>query len=705
MISSRVNGSKWQVLDGVWVLMGCPGGYSLTDAQQCQLCPAMFYCTGDRLPSTPCSSGQFALPGASSQSECFSSVFVIVEINVPIKRPDFLFSSDRTSQQFQNSLAHATNRSASFVTLDIIQAGDDPRTTTVTSRVAFVNAKLAAAVVGRLDPSTLNAAFAAQGLGAPTLQSIKITACVSGYELSPAQTCSPCPSNFFCQGGTLGRQPCPSGTFSIPGANSTELCIPAVIMVSVTLPTWENNFTTETRARFQKALALTAGVSEERVAVVSALSQARRAGDGRMLVESEIAAGSLASAEYISGRLDAASLNTNLMLYNLSRSTSMSVKLLAVSSQAPGRLGTDLIFGLVGGGIAVALALTCAGYFFSTYFKQHRIQRAFRAAVKHAHKMRDASIDHLPPDDKQGIKTGSLSLRRLYTAKSVLGSGSCSCVVRAVKKKDSEQVVAIKIIVPEKGSLTDAEKQRLRSEREVLQLVTTRKCRYTVHAEDIEGQWSAPPQRTDVGWFLMECLEGETLKLLIAAAAGNQRGGEQSGPVLSEVAGTGFDGSVCIAAARDVLAALKVLHSEGWVHCDVNPANIMIIRCPGMDTVQFKLIDFSSALRAPETSGDACAATGAPAYLPPEMLTRPCRVTAAVDIWSIAVTMFELLTTRLPFHADKDSHEAWASAITGRMEDSAPDVCGCLPEPQRQSIDSNLAKVISKALEKHGLKR
>jgi hypothetical protein len=675
-----VIGSTWKTLNGIWILTGCPSGYYLHFSQQCQLCPALFYCTEGSLPSTPCASGQFSLPGATSNADCFAAVFIVVKINLPVSRPDF---SDQTSQHFQEALARAAYSSSSYVTLDIIQAGDDPSTTTVTSRVAFLNAKMAAVAVGGLDSSSLNAAFVIQELSAPTLLSVRVTECVPGYKLSTAGTCTLCPSSFFCLGGSTDSLPCPSGSFSYPGGNSSLSCIPVVfVIVSATLPIPLVNFTVDVQSRFRNALALTAQVSKDRVVVNKVSRQDRRVADSQVLVDAQIAADNPSSAQTISQTIGESSLNTNLLLQNLPKSSAVTVTLSVASAQAPAGASVGLIGSSVACAVVFVLVCSLAGFYLGKQIRVRNVRKSFLSAVNAAKAGDKASIQHLPPDDELSHKLGSLSLREEYTAESVLGTGSCSCVVKATKKSTG-QSLAIKVIVPRDGEFDRTEMLQLQREGALLQLVTRRKCKYTVHAADS----SKLPDRVDVCWFFMEPLDGMALNILLRAPEASL-----------------FVGEVCIQAARDVLAALKVLHSEEWVHGDVSPGNV--IRCATLQQNSFlyKLIDFGSAVPRGEGS-EGFVAQGSLAYRAPEMFPRPCKASFAADTWSLGVAMFELLTGRLPFRANDDSDEAWFTAVARSMEDRAPDVRSCLSEAQRETFDFNLAKVIAKALEKEEMKR
>ena len=685
-----VNGSTFQISDGVWTLTGCPSGFYL-NAQQCQRCPALFYCTGGGLPATPCASGQYALPGAGSKEACFAAVFVVVAINVQIPRPIFsevqLQFQVSAEERFKRSLARAANLSSDYVSLDIIQEGNDPGTTTVTSRVATRDAQAAAVVFEALDSNHLSAEFTSEGLFSLTLISLQVTACVPGYELSSAQTCQLCSSNYFCPGGPSGRQACLAGSFSPPGANSSSGCVPVVfVVISVNLPILPSNFTADIQAKFRAALALTAQVPLQRVVVTSV---SRRGAASQLVVNSEVAADDAASAEAVRGRVDLTQLNANLMQQGLPKSASVLVTVADTGSQsaASGAVSLPAVLGGSIGGFLFLSACSVAGYLLFRSLRRRQARTAFLKAVRGAEAGKAASDTYFPPIDENSAKRGhaSFNLRDQYQALTVLGKGSRGCVVKARKKTShavvpaQDKLVAIKIIVPKRDKFDAGERRQLEREAQVLNLVASRSCRSAVHAAEAADL----PRRDDACWFIMEALDGETVaaELLPRGAA----------------AASAVGVSACIQAARDVLAALKVLHSEGFVHCDVAPANIVHLAKREGDGFEYKLIDFGKAHRVHEMLGDDIG--GAPAYRAPELFSA-CRVGCEADLWSLGATMFELVSGRPPFAA-----EGRAAAIQAGIDDRAPDVVDCLADGQRQAIDEaqgdqGLGRVIAKALER-----
>jgi serine/threonine-protein kinase len=108
----------------------------------------------------------------------------------------------------------------------------------------------------------------------------------------------------------------------------------------------------------------------------------------------------------------------------------------------------------------------------------------------------------------------------------------------------------------------------------------------------------------------------------------------------------GADRSLDIAA--QMLAGLDRLHYEGIVHRDVKPFNVMLAdRDNGRDRV--KLIDFGlSRLRGEPTKGHKSMVVGSPYYTAPEQEADPDKADARADCYSVGVTLFRMLTGRLP---------------------------------------------------------
>lgn len=81
-------------------------------------------------------------------------------------------------------------------------------------------------------------------------------------------------------------------------------------------------------------------------------------------------------------------------------------------------------------------------------------------------------------------------------------------------------------------------------------------------------------------------------------------------------------------------------HPLGVIHCDVSPSNFFVSR-----TGELKLGDFGVARSLLE--GGADQVMGKPYYLSPEALEGV--LTPQVDLWAVAVTLYELITLQRPF--------------------------------------------------------
>ncbi|MBL8922436.1 MAG: serine/threonine protein kinase [Myxococcaceae bacterium] len=99
---------------------------------------------------------------------------------------------------------------------------------------------------------------------------------------------------------------------------------------------------------------------------------------------------------------------------------------------------------------------------------------------------------------------------------------------------------------------------------------------------------------------------------------------------------------------RALLDALEYAHHAtdpqgqplGIIHCDVSPSNFFVSR-----TGELKLGDFGVARSLLE--GGADQVMGKPYYLSPEALEGA--LTPQVDLWAVAVTLYELITLQRPF--------------------------------------------------------
>ena len=136
---------------------------------------------------------------------------------------------------------------------------------------------------------------------------------------------------------------------------------------------------------------------------------------------------------------------------------------------------------------------------------------------------------------------------------------------------------------------------------------------------------------------------------------------------------------------RQVLSGLAFAHAKGIVHRDIKPSNIMVT---GKERV--KLLDFGLAFQG---LGSDITRTGlilgSLHYMSPEQVMGE-KVDARSDIYSVGVTLYQLLTGRAPI--DGSSEFAIAS---GHMKDAPKD-----PALINPNIPPHLSDIVLKALEK-----
>ncbi|WP_433049595.1 protein kinase domain-containing protein [Dactylosporangium sp. CS-033363] len=118
-----------------------------------------------------------------------------------------------------------------------------------------------------------------------------------------------------------------------------------------------------------------------------------------------------------------------------------------------------------------------------------------------------------------------------------------------------------------------------------------------------------------------------------------------------------------LAIMEQMLAAIAAAHRAGLVHRDVKPENVLVAESPGdahnlIDGV-VKVADFGLA-RAVEASADETGShlMATVAYVAPELVTDG-HADPRTDVYSAGIVLFEMLTGRVPYEADRPVEVAW----------------------------------------------
>lgn len=250
---------------------------------------------------------------------------------------------------------------------------------------------------------------------------------------------------------------------------------------------------------------------------------------------------------------------------------------------------------------------------------------------------------------------GKLILGR-YLIESLIGSGGMANVYKAYDNMLG-RTVALKVLKAEHRGDMEFVRRFEREARAVL----------TLSHENIVRSY-AVGEDGDISYIVLEYVEGSTLKELI----------KSDGPISPKVA---------VSITAQVLDALAHAHESGIIHRDVKPQNVIIT-----PRGKAKLTDFGIARDVAATTRTYAGSNvvmGSVHYISPEQ-ARGDDVTAASDIYSCAIMLFEMLTGKVPFGGDNSV----AIALKHLQEDITP------PVEINPKIPRALSDVIVKAASK-----
>ncbi len=250
-----------------------------------------------------------------------------------------------------------------------------------------------------------------------------------------------------------------------------------------------------------------------------------------------------------------------------------------------------------------------------------------------------------------------------YELERALGKGAMGVVYLARDTRIGRMVALKTIHIPDQEFEDETEAtrfyHRLQREAEV--------CGSLLHP-NIVTLYEAGYENERISYMAMELVEGDTLASMIKGAR----------------PGT-MDVGAALRIAEDVLKGLTYAHSKEIIHRDIKPANVLV-----SSDGTAKIADFGIARPQKSSLTGEGALIGTPNYMSPEqILGQP--LSSSADVFSVGVTLFEMLTGARPFAA-----ENMTVVLHNILRQPALNVSDINPEVPR-AVGKFVARLLEKA--------
>jgi hypothetical protein len=270
----------------------------------------------------------------------------------------------------------------------------------------------------------------------------------------------------------------------------------------------------------------------------------------------------------------------------------------------------------------------------------------------------------VPDSFRNGQDTHQSRTVGAYELHEEIGSGGMSRVYRA-RKIGSPVDLAIKVIRIED---VDAEyERRLRREPDVQRALGHENIVRLIDSFRLRDEF----------FLVMELVNGRSLAQLIY---------KETGPLPFARARV---------YVRQALKAIGQLHSLGIIHRDIKPSNILVTWDDKVKLADFGIAKFTWQQGQTKTQKGL----GTPEYMSPEQ-ARGTAIDHRTDIYSMGITLFEMLTGRKPFSRSEETPMAYVEVIQGIITRPLPD-----PRTFQPGISAGVVRLLAKATAKDPAER
>jgi serine/threonine protein kinase len=276
-----------------------------------------------------------------------------------------------------------------------------------------------------------------------------------------------------------------------------------------------------------------------------------------------------------------------------------------------------------------------------------------------------------------------------YRVLSILGEGAMGLVYLAEDLQLHRQV-ALKVLRQEWVARPEV-RQRLEQECRIM-------ARLGAHSH-IVTLYDRLEYQGDI-ILVMEYVPGETLAEILRRMAELKNFTEdyrRSHPIIAGETPLILGPKDVTRAVMQCLDALDFAHSRGILHRDIKPANIILTRDQNGNIVA-KIMDFGIAKvfgaapsHLPDLTQAGAPGPGTPAYMSPEQIDpkRFGAVGPGTDLYSLGVTLYEMLTLQTPFTG------TYTELLFAHTNQEPPD-----PRDLNPAISTQVYRVLAKALQK-----